>query len=81
MARDAGYTTYEGLPGAVKIGCMNSPELGSRHCLLHKVRACNPFAIADEDEDKDAPERLESYDKVVQMILEKRKANYKVYTD
>ena len=75
MALDAGYNTYEGLPGAVKTGCMNSPELGARHCSLHKVRACNPFT----GEDKDAPEHSESHDKVVKMILEKRttrKANY-----
>ena len=49
MVHDAGYTTYEGLPSAVKIGCMNSPELGARHCLLHKVRACNPFTGDCED--------------------------------
>lgn len=77
MARDAGYTTYEGLPGAVKTGCMNTPELGCRHCFLHKVRACNPFA--GENQDEDAPRCCESQDKVVEMILEKkttRKANY-----
>ena len=76
MARDAGYTTYEGLPGAIKTGCMNSPELGARLCSLHKVRACKPFT---GEEDKDAPERSESHDKVVEMILERRtnrKANY-----
>ena len=82
MARDAGYTTYEGLPGAVKTGCMNSPELGARHCSLHKVRACNPFT---GDEDKDAPECSESHDKVVEMILEKRTTRkaiyYKVWID
>ena len=77
MAPDAGYTKYEGLPGAVKTGCMNSPKLGARHCLLHKVRACNPFA--GENKDKDAPECLESHDRVVETILEKRTtrtANY-----
>ena len=82
MARDAGYTTYEGLRGAVKTGCMNSPELGTHHCSLHKVQACNPFT---GDEDKDAPQRSESHHKVVEMILEKRTTRkaiyYKVWID
>ena len=34
MACDTGDTTYESLPGTVKTGCMNSPELGACHCLL-----------------------------------------------
>ena len=70
MACDAGYTAYEGLPGAVKTGCMNSLELGAYRCLLHKVWACNPFAR--EGEEKDAPEHSESHDKVVGMLLEKK---------
>lgn len=77
MAHDAGYTTYEGLPGVLKTRCMNSPELRARHCTLHRVRACNPYTGVDEDED--APECSESRDKVVEMILDKkttRKANY-----
>lgn len=71
MAHDAGYTTFEGLSGAVKTGCMNTPELGARHCFLHKVRACNPYA--GENRDEDAPGCSESQDKVVEMILEKKK--------
>ncbi len=26
-ARDAGYTEYEGLPGSIKTGCMNTPSV------------------------------------------------------
>jgi len=83
MAREAGYTTYEGLPGVLKTGCMNSPEFKARHCSLHRVRACNPHAGPDLDEA--APERKESREMVVEIILEKRvtrKATYfKVYVN
>lgn len=77
MARNVGYTTYEGLPGVLKTGCMNSPEFKARHCSLHRVRACTPYVALDLDEA--APERKESREKVVEMILEKkvtRKATY-----
>ena len=70
MARDAGYTVYENLPGVVKTGCMNSPEPNSRHCKLHRIRACNPSKYSIEDEG--APEVAESNDRVVEMILEKK---------
>ena len=77
MARDAGYTAYEGLPGVLKTGCMNTPDFKARHCTLHRVRACIPYTPSDSDEA--APEKNESGDKIVEMILEKiitRKAIY-----
>ena len=77
MARDAGYTVYENLPGAVKTGCMNSPEPNSRHCKLHRIRACNPSK--DFIEDEAAPEVAESNDRVVEMILEKKITRKAVY--
>lgn len=77
MARDAGYTVYDNLPGAVKTGCMNSPEPNSRHCKLHRIRACNPSK--DFIEDDAAPEVAESNDRVVEMILEKKITRKAVY--
>ena len=61
MAHNVGCTIYEGLPGVLKTGCMNSPEFKARHCSLHRVRACTPYVALDFDEA--APERKESREK------------------
>ena len=37
-AKDAGFIKYDGLPGRVKTGCMNTPEQQSVFCTTHKPR-------------------------------------------
>lgn len=37
-AKDAGFTRFDGLPGSVKTGCMNTPEQKGVFCEVHKVR-------------------------------------------
>ena len=44
-SKDAGYIEYNGLPGKVKTGCPNTPELKSRFCTLHKPTAAIPQEI------------------------------------
>ena len=77
MAREAGYTSYETLPGAIKTGCMNSPDPNSRFCKLHRVRVCNPSPNIPVDEA--APDLTESGDQVVETILEKKVTRKAVY--
>ena len=77
MARDAGYTEYEGLPGSIKTGCTNSPEPKSRYCKVHQVRICT--TCPDIETDEAAPSLTKSHDGIVESILEKkstRKASY-----
>ncbi len=76
-ARDAGYTEYEGLPGSIKTGCMNTPESQSRFCTIHQVRICGTKDTLDTD--ATAPPVSTTYSGVVERILEKRttrNANY-----
>ena len=40
-ANKAGYIQYDGLPGRVKTGCINTPEQKHRFCSLHKPRVLN----------------------------------------
>jgi hypothetical protein len=42
LATEAGFVEYLGLPGKVKIGCCNTPDLKSRYCSLHKPTAIDP---------------------------------------
>lgn len=37
-AKDAGYVEFEGLPGSVKTGCMNTPMQQSVFCDTHEIR-------------------------------------------
>ena len=37
-ADHAGFVEYDGLPGNVKTGCMNTPEQQSKFCPNHKIR-------------------------------------------
>ena len=77
MAREAGYTVYENLPGGIKTGCLNSPEPTSRYCKVHRVRACNPPSSILMDEA--APTVTDAKDQVVEMILEKKVTRKAVY--
>ena len=77
MAREAGYTVYENLPGVIKTGCLNSPEPNARHCRVHRVRACNPASSIPMDEA--APKVTDSGEQVVEMILEKKVTRKAIY--
>lgn len=37
-AEDAGFIEFDGIPGSVKTGCMNTPEQKSLFCTLHRPR-------------------------------------------
>ena len=41
FAKDAGFIEYNGLPGKVKTGCPNTPDLKSRFCALHRPIAAD----------------------------------------
>ena len=64
MAKEAGYVTFQGLPGKVITGCPLTPELRSRYCHLHKPRVCTKLLddanMTDGEED------------IIEMILEER---------
>ena len=71
LARDAGYVEYEGLPGRIKTGCMNTPEKSSRHCVSHAVRAC--IQSTQQSDDEEAPEiQPVKNDRIVELVLEKK---------
>lgn len=53
MARDVGYISYEGLPGTIHTGCINSPAYNSRFCEDHGAFVCN-LQIASDQEITDA---------------------------
>jgi hypothetical protein len=78
MARDAGYIEYDGLSGAIKTGCMNTPQQKSRHCSLHAPRACIQRASESDDE---ACEKLSAVtgDQIVESILEKKETRTTTY--
>ena len=40
MATEAGFVTFQGLPGKIKTGCLMIPDYKSRYCSLHKPRVC-----------------------------------------
>ena len=42
LAKEAGYAEFHGLPGRVKTGCPNTPQLMSRYCSLHTPTAFKP---------------------------------------
>ena len=49
-AQEAGYAEFSGLPGKVKTGCPNTPQLKSRYCPAHAptVFKSNPV-LSDDD--------------------------------
>ena len=64
MAKEAGYVTFQGLPGKVKTGCALTPELRSRYCALHKPRVCAK-PLDDENTTCDGED-------IAEMIVEER---------
>ena len=75
-AQGAGYVEYEGLPGKVKTGCMNTPEQQSMFCYLHKPRKM-------EVQSEDAQRQQQVQRRVIEMVLAKKQTRngtyYQVY--
>ena len=61
-ARDAGFMEYEGLPGSVKTGCMNTPEQKSLFCTSHKPRHMKSLGTSSSQDDYS----------VIEVILSKK---------
>ena len=53
MAKDVGYIFYEGLPGSIHTGCVNTPAFNSRYCKDHQEYVCT-LQVATDDEVKSA---------------------------
>jgi hypothetical protein len=68
-ATDAGYTTFDGLPGKVKTGCINSPDHKSWYCTLHSpnISVSCPFS-----DDGDELFEMTNHEGPIAMILSKR---------
>lgn len=74
-AKDAGYITFDGLPGQVKTGCQKSPALKSRYCSLHKPRVCTLTKLPEEGSTEEAGKK----EGIIEMILEKRTTRNTTY--
>ena len=76
MATEAGFITFQGLPGKVKTGCLMTPDYKSRYCSLHKPHVCQK-PVNDIDDEQNFEED------VAEMIIEQKvtrsKTYYKVY--
>lgn len=68
MAKEAGFVSFQGLPGHIKTGCLLTPELKSRYCSLHTPRLCR----RTEDVDTKASTDDQLSDDIAEMILEKK---------
>ena len=69
-AEDAGYVEYEGLPGSVKTGCMDTPEQKSRFCTSHRPR---------EMKSESCPESNLPRHRVIEMIVTTFYEVYNIY--
>lgn len=77
-ACDAGYVEYEGLQGAVKTGCMNTPQLNSRFCAQHVENIAVPQHL-DPDSESQVSMLQNPKESVVAMILGKRSTRHDTY--
>ena len=64
-AKDAGQVEFVGLPGSIRTGCTETPELKSRYCSAHKGRAC-----------RSSPQDEES---IVEILLDKKSTRSQTY--
>lgn len=71
-AERAGFIEYEGLPGSVRTGCMNTPEQKSVFCSLHKPRQM-------EVESSVSQNRTQTQRQVIEMILGKKQTRNGTY--
>ena len=70
-ADEAGYVQYEGLPGKVKTGCMNTPLQTSTFCAHHYPRVM-------EAQCSDEPKQKIQY-RVVESILQEKQTRNGCY--
>lgn len=64
-ATEAGFITFQGLPGKVKTGCQLTPDLRSRYCSKHKPRVC----MKPMDDTKDNNSKVDKEEDVAEMII------------
>ena len=64
LATEAGFITFQGLPGKVKTGCQLTPDLRSRYCSEHKPRVC----MKPMDDTKDNS-NVDTKEDVAEMII------------
>ena len=57
MAKEAGFVTFQGLPGKIKTGCLMTPDYKSRYCFLHKARVCQK-PINDTEDNQNVEEDI-----------------------
>lgn len=50
-ASEAGYAEFNGLPGKIKTGCTNTPQLKSRYCPAHTPTAFRRQVVDINSED------------------------------
>ena len=90
MAKDAGYIDFSSLPGSIKTGCINTPQLKSRFCEVHTPRACNSHPVHLRDKDVDEATSTNACDfhikgsstsgePIVQVLLEKKTTRSDTY--
>lgn len=65
MASEAGFVTFQGLPGKIKTGCLMTPDHKSRYCSLHKPRVCQK-PVSDIDNCHNVEEDI------AEMIIEEK---------
>lgn len=70
-ATEAGFTEYEGLVGAIKTGCQQSPGYQSKYCYSHSPR----IATISSDE----PQQSTTKEGVVGVILTMKQTRNGVY--
>ena len=66
-ATEAGFVTFQGLPGTIKTGCQPTPDEKSRYCSKHKPHICMKPKDHTEDDSK-----VDQVEDVAEMILAER---------
>ena len=76
-AQEAGYAEFDGLPGKVKTGCPNTPQLKSRYCPAHTPTAFNsdPAGINDDSGIKSLNSSLQRKEVQLAYIVGKRETH------
>ena len=74
LATEAGFVEYMGLPGRTTSGCINTPELKSRYCGLHK-----PTATHSSSDTSDALVAPSQIGIILSKRLTRNQTHYEVY--
>lgn len=91
--RDVGYVHYDGLPGAIKTGCTNTPDFASRYCEHHKDYACELKVTSYDSEEQEFQftgpltrakakaqgSNVEEESGIIERILEERQTRSRTY--